>query len=51
MIIKKLITTLVLLPFLNNTMDAQVQSKGYEKKIDSIIQTEFGNKNEPGVFF
>jgi len=51
MIIKKLITTLVLLPFLNNTMDAQVQSKGYEKKIDSIIQTEFGNKNEPGGVF
>ncbi|PTT42022.1 serine hydrolase [Chryseobacterium sp. HMWF028] len=51
MIIKKLITTLVLLPFLNNTMDAQLQSKGYEKKIDSIIQTEFGNKNEPGSVF
>ena len=51
MIIKKLITTLALLPFLNNTMDAQLQSKGYEKKIDSIIQTEFGNKNEPGGVF
>lgn len=51
MIIKKLITTLVLLPFLNNIMDAQLQSKGYEKKIDSIIQTEFGNKNEPGGVF
>ncbi|WP_431610940.1 serine hydrolase domain-containing protein [Chryseobacterium sp. 'Rf worker isolate 10'] len=51
MIIKKLTATLVLLPFLNNTMDAQVQSKGYEKKIDSIIQTEFGNKNEPGGVF
>lgn len=51
MIIKKLTATLVLLPFLNNTMDAQLQSKGYEKKIDSIIQTEFGNKNEPGGVF
>lgn len=51
MIIKKLITTLTLLLFLSNTMDAQLQSKGYEKKIDSIIQTEFGNKNEPGGVF
>lgn len=51
MIIKKLITAFVLLPFLSNTIDAQTLSKGYEKKIDSIIQTEFGNKNEPGGVF
>ncbi|KYH05427.1 serine hydrolase [Chryseobacterium cucumeris] len=51
MIIKKLITPLILLPFLSNTTDAQTLSKRYEKKIDSIIQTEFGNKNEPGGVF
>lgn len=51
MIIKKLITPLVLLAFLSNTTHAQKLSKGYEKKIDSIIQTEFGNKNEPGGVF
>ncbi|MFS4471008.1 serine hydrolase domain-containing protein [Chryseobacterium sp. T20] len=51
MIIKKLITPLVLLSFLSNTTHAQTLSKGYEKKIDSIIQTEFGNKNEPGGVF
>jgi hypothetical protein len=31
-------------------MDAQKLTKNYEKKIDSLIQTEFGNKNEPGGF-
>jgi CubicO group peptidase (beta-lactamase class C family) len=51
MIIKKLITAFVLLPFLTHTMNAQMQTKGYEKKIDSIIQTEFGNTNEPGGVF
>lgn len=51
MIIKKLITSLVLLPFLSNTTNAQTLSKGYEKKIDSIVQTEFGNKNDPGGVF
>ena len=51
MIIKKLITVLVLLPFLNTTVNAQMHTKGYEKKIDSIIQTEFGNTNEPGGAF
>lgn len=51
MIIKKLITPLILLPLLSNTTDAQTLSKRYEKKIDSIIQTEFGNKNEPGGVF
>jgi CubicO group peptidase (beta-lactamase class C family) len=51
MIIKKLITAFVLLPFLINIMDAQTLSKRYEKKIDSIIQTKFGNKNEPGGVF
>ncbi|MEJ5050208.1 serine hydrolase domain-containing protein [Chryseobacterium culicis] len=29
----------------------EAQTKGYEKKIDSIIQTEFGNKEEPGGVF
>ena len=51
MIIKKLITPFVLLAFLSNTTDAQTLSKRFEKKIDSIIQTEFGNKNEPGGVF
>lgn len=51
MISKKLITAFTLLPLLSNTMDAQVQLKGYEKKMDSIIQTEFGNTNEPGGVF
>ncbi|WP_079242977.1 serine hydrolase domain-containing protein [Chryseobacterium indologenes] len=51
MIIKKLITPLVLLSFVTHTINAQTLSKGYEKKIDSIIQTEFGNKNEPGGVF
>jgi CubicO group peptidase (beta-lactamase class C family) len=32
-------------------MDAQKLTKNYEKKIDSLIQTEFGNKNEPGGVF
>lgn len=51
MIIKKLITPLILLSFVPHTINAQTLSKGYEKKIDSIIQTEFGNKNEPGGVF
>ena len=51
MIIKKLISFLILLLFFSNTMDAQIHTKGYEKKIDSIIQTEFGNENEPGGVF
>lgn len=49
MIIKKLIPAFALLPFLAATMDAQ--TKGYEKKMDSIIQTEFRNTNEPGGVF
>ncbi|MDR6369317.1 CubicO group peptidase (beta-lactamase class C family) [Chryseobacterium bernardetii] len=51
MITKKLITIIVLLPFFSYRMDAQINTKGYEKKIDSIIHTEFGNKNEPGGVF
>lgn len=46
--IKKLITGLALF-LLFNTMDAQIN--GFEKKIDSIIQTEFGNHDEPGGVF
>ncbi|AZA80471.1 serine hydrolase [Chryseobacterium lactis] len=51
MIIKKLITVLILLAFFSNTMSAQQHSKTYEKKIDSLISTEFGNINEPGGVF
>ncbi|MEF9476442.1 serine hydrolase [Chryseobacterium sp. 1B4] len=46
--IKKLITGLALF-LLFNTTDAQIN--GFEKKIDSIIQTEFGNHDEPGGVF
>lgn len=51
MIIKKLITGLILLFFFNNIIDAQIHTKRYEKKMDSLILTEFGNKNEPGAVF
>jgi CubicO group peptidase (beta-lactamase class C family) len=51
MIIKKLITGLILLFFFNSTLDAQIHTKRYEKKMDSLILTEFGNKNEPGAVF
>ncbi|UEQ78794.1 serine hydrolase domain-containing protein [Chryseobacterium arthrosphaerae] len=51
MILKKLTTALIVLPFFISTMDAQQLTKSYEKKIDSLIQTEFGNKNEPGGVF
>ncbi|WP_374465348.1 serine hydrolase domain-containing protein [Chryseobacterium sp.] len=46
--IKKLIPCLALF-LLFNTTDAQIN--GFEKKIDSIIQTEFGNHDEPGGVF
>ncbi|NIF04232.1 beta-lactamase family protein [Chryseobacterium sp. Tr-659] len=51
MILKKLTTVLVLLPLFCNPLNAQIRSKSYEKKIDSLILTEFGNKNEPGGVF
>lgn len=51
MTLKKLTTALIVLPFSIHTMDAQKLTKNYEKKIDSLIQTEFGNKNEPGGVF
>ncbi|WP_284461230.1 serine hydrolase domain-containing protein [Chryseobacterium sp.] len=51
MIITKLITTLILLVFFSSQMSAQALEKSVEKKIDSLIQTEFGNKNEPGGVF
>lgn len=51
MILKKLTTAFIVLPFFISTMEAQKLSKSYEKKIDSLIQTEFGNKNEPGGAF
>lgn len=51
MILKKLTTALIVLPFFISTMDAQQLTKSYEKKIDSLIRTEFGNKNEPGGVF
>lgn len=51
MILKKLNPTLIVLPFFISTMDAQQLTQSYEKKIDSLIRTEFGNKNEPGGVF
>lgn len=51
MTLKKLTTALIVLSFSIHTMDAQKLTKNYEKKIDSLIQTEFGNKNEPGGVF
>lgn len=51
MIIKKLTPFLILLLLFSNTIEAQIHTKRYEKKIDSIIQTEFGNENEPGGVF
>nr|WP_315026840.1 serine hydrolase domain-containing protein [uncultured Chryseobacterium sp.] len=51
MIIKKLITSTLFLLFFGSKITAQVYNKGLEKKIDSLIQTEFGNKNEPGGVF
>ncbi|MET3035578.1 serine hydrolase domain-containing protein [Chryseobacterium sp. NRRL B-14859] len=51
MIIKKLVTTFILFSFFTATMSGQVHNKKYEKKIDSLILTEFGNKNEPGGVF
>ncbi|WP_278381434.1 serine hydrolase domain-containing protein [Chryseobacterium arthrosphaerae] len=51
MILKKLTTALIVLPFFISTMDAQQLTKSYEKKIDSLIRTGFGNKNEPGGVF
>ncbi|WP_228422155.1 serine hydrolase domain-containing protein [Chryseobacterium aurantiacum] len=51
MIIIKTITMLIPLFILGGTINAQVHTKKYEKKIDSLILTGFGNKNEPGGVF
>ncbi|MCJ7933059.1 MAG: beta-lactamase family protein [Chryseobacterium sp.] len=51
MMIKKLIIALPLLLFFSIAVDAQKLVKRDEKKIDSLIQTVFGNKNEPGGVF
>lgn len=51
MISKKLTTVLIVLPFFYGIMNAQIHSKKFEKKIDSLIMTEFGNKNDPGGVF
>ncbi|MGG5208624.1 serine hydrolase domain-containing protein [Chryseobacterium sp. MIQD13] len=47
MITRKLFAPLLMLLFFCNISQAQ----SYEKKIDSIILTGFGNKNEPGGVF
>lgn len=51
MITQKAITFLLPLLILGNTIDAQTLTKKYEKKIDSLILTGFGDKNEPGGVF
>ncbi|MFP3835068.1 serine hydrolase domain-containing protein [Chryseobacterium sp. SIMBA_028] len=51
MTIKKLITGIALLLIFGGTINAQIITASYEKKIDSLIHREFGNKNEPGGVF
>ncbi|MBV8328590.1 serine hydrolase domain-containing protein [Chryseobacterium sp.] len=51
MITKKLIAKIVLFVLFIHNVDAQQSIKNYEKKIDSLISTEFGNQNEPGGVF
>lgn len=47
MITKKLLTAFLFLLFYYQNTKAQT----YEKKIDSLILTGFGNQNEPGGAF
>ncbi|REC49658.1 serine hydrolase domain-containing protein [Chryseobacterium pennipullorum] len=47
----KLIAAILLLFFFGQRTEAQIHSKNYEKKIDSLILTGFGNKGEPGGVF
>ncbi|AZA77728.1 class A beta-lactamase-related serine hydrolase [Chryseobacterium sp. G0186] len=51
MITQKTITFLLVLLILGSTVDAQILTKKYEKKIDSLILTGFGDQNEPGGVF
>jgi CubicO group peptidase (beta-lactamase class C family) len=50
MTIQKTITILMSL-LIYSSMSAQFPTKKYEKKIDSLILTGFGNQNEPGGVF
>ncbi|MEJ5104547.1 serine hydrolase domain-containing protein [Chryseobacterium sp. MYb328] len=50
MITQKTITFLISL-LICGTISAQLPTKKYEKKIDSLILTGFGNQNEPGGVF
>lgn len=50
MITKKTIAILISL-LICTSIDAQLYTKKFEQKIDSLILTGFGNKNEPGGAF
>lgn len=51
MTLKKLTISILLSLLFFHKMEAQQLPQNYEKKIDSLIRTEFGNQNDPGGVF